>query len=95
MRHKIAATLTSKGQITLPLELRRRWGLQSGDVVDFVFEDDDRVLLMRKKRRSILRSRDDLAPLSLGRPVTQDDIDRAIGEAMAAQDLRVRRETGR
>ena len=95
MPYKIAATLTSKGQITLPAELRRRWGLKSGDQVDFVFEGEDRVVLTRKKRRSILVSRNDLAPLSLGRPLTQDDIDRAVGDAMAAQELRVRREQGR
>jgi len=29
------ATLTSKGQITLPAALRRRLGLQKGDVLEF------------------------------------------------------------
>ena len=95
MPYKIAATLTSKGQITLPAELRRRWGLKSGDKVDFVFESEERVLLTSKKRRSILASRDELAPLSLGRPLTQEDIDRAGGEAMAAQELSVRRGSDR
>ena len=95
MPYKTQATLTSKGQITLPSELRRRWGLKAGDRIDFVFESDERIVLTKKLRRSIFKSRDELAPLSLGRPLTQDDIDRAVADAMAAQELRVRRENGR
>jgi antitoxin PrlF len=33
------STLTSKGQITLPVEVRRRLGLKTGDRIEFV-EDD-------------------------------------------------------
>jgi AbrB family looped-hinge helix DNA binding protein len=29
------STLTSKGQITLPVQLRRRLGLKTGDVLEF------------------------------------------------------------
>ena len=31
----VKATLTSKGQITLPVSLRRKLGLQAGDVLEF------------------------------------------------------------
>ena len=34
------ATLTSKGQITIPQEVRQRLGLRQGDQVEFVTEDD-------------------------------------------------------
>jgi antitoxin PrlF len=91
MPYKANATLTSKGQITLPAELRRRWGLKAGDRIDFTLEDEH-VVMTRKVRRSILKSREDLAPLSLGRPLTQADIDSAVSEVMAAQELRVRKD---
>ena len=32
------ATLTSKGQVTIPREIRRRLGLETGDQVDFTIE---------------------------------------------------------
>ncbi len=95
MPYKTNATITSKGQITLPAELRRRWGLKAGDRINFALEDDDRVVLTRKLRHSILKSREELAPLSLGRTLTQKDIDSAVAQAMEAQELRVRAERRR
>ena len=32
--------LTSKGQVTIPLDIRQRLGLRPGDEVEFVVEDD-------------------------------------------------------
>lgn len=32
--------VTSKGQVTIPHDIRRRLGVQSGSEVDFVVEDD-------------------------------------------------------
>jgi AbrB family looped-hinge helix DNA binding protein len=51
--YKARATLTSKGQITLPAELRRRWNLKPGDQVDFALDDDNRVVVRKLVRRSI------------------------------------------
>jgi antitoxin PrlF len=34
------ATVTSKGQITIPKDVRARLGLHKGDRVEFVVEDD-------------------------------------------------------
>jgi antitoxin PrlF len=36
-------TVTSKGQATIPLEVRQHLGLEPGDKVDFVIEDDGAV----------------------------------------------------
>jgi AbrB family looped-hinge helix DNA binding protein len=40
-----AATLTSKGQITLPKAIRERLRLSTGDSVDFVIGEDGEVRL--------------------------------------------------
>jgi AbrB family looped-hinge helix DNA binding protein len=64
MSFKSRSTLTTKGQITLPVELRRRWDLKPGDHIDFCLEDDGRVVLRKWLRRSILEGRDELPPLS-------------------------------
>jgi antitoxin PrlF len=91
MPYKADATLTSKGQITLPAELRRRWGLKAGDTIAFTWESAERVVMTPRVRRSIFDSRKELSPLSLGRPLRQADIDRAVAEAISAQEGRVRK----
>lgn len=42
--------MTSKGQITLPKDIRMRLGLKQGDRVRFILEDDGRVRLVPAKR---------------------------------------------
>lgn len=39
-----SSTISSKGQITVPIEVRHRLGLKQGDRVEFVFEDGRTVL---------------------------------------------------
>jgi antitoxin PrlF len=42
------ATLTSKGQLTLPIELRTQMGLQAGSIVEFIRDDAGSWTLMAK-----------------------------------------------
>jgi AbrB family looped-hinge helix DNA binding protein len=44
-----AATLTEKGQIVIPAEIRARYGLTAGTQVEFV--DEDGVIRLRIRRR--------------------------------------------
>jgi AbrB family looped-hinge helix DNA binding protein len=95
MPYKSSATLTSKGQITVPADIRERLGLKAGDRLDFHLTDSGKLTVVATKRRSILQSRDGLPPLTLGRPLTQRDIDHAIGDEMVAQEMRIRRQRRR
>ena len=39
MVRKYTSRVTSKGQITVPLEIRKRLGLNEGDRIEFIAED--------------------------------------------------------
>ena len=52
----VAAKITSKGQITIPKEVRDRLGLKPGDSLEFAF-DGDRLDVRPRKRRSIMELR--------------------------------------
>jgi AbrB family looped-hinge helix DNA binding protein len=39
-----SSTISSKGQVTVPIEVRHRLGLRQGDRVEFVFEDGRTIL---------------------------------------------------
>lgn len=44
---ELLSTVTTKGQVTIPVEIRRRLGVSARDKVAFVL-DDDQVRLVRK-----------------------------------------------
>jgi antitoxin PrlF len=44
------STVTSKGQVTIPADVRKRLGLQPGDHVGFIV-DGDEVRLVRRESR--------------------------------------------
>jgi antitoxin PrlF len=46
-------TLTSKGQVTVPREIRDRLGLASGDKLSFTMLSDGTVVMRAKTRRLI------------------------------------------
>jgi AbrB family looped-hinge helix DNA binding protein len=95
MPYKSSATVTSKGQVTVPADIRERLGLKAGDRLDFHLTDSGKLTVVATRRRSILESRDSLPRLTLGRPLTQRGIDDAIGDEMAAQEMRIRRQRRR
>ena len=82
MQAKLAATITSKGQITLPAELRRHWDLRAGDQILFDPPGERAGTIKPRRKRSIFERLDELQLPSLGRPLTQADIDNSVAEAM-------------
>jgi len=56
LNYRARATLTSKGQVTLPVVLRRLWDLDAGDEIDFTLQDDGRVVLRKHMKLQPLTS---------------------------------------
>ena len=81
------ATVTSKGQITIPVEVREEMGLAPGSRVDFVAVGDGEYRVMVKSR-----SVSELAGIfrSSGPSVSIDDMDEAIADAVVERYLRSR-----
>ncbi|MGJ7497331.1 AbrB/MazE/SpoVT family DNA-binding domain-containing protein [Variovorax sp. RT4R15] len=79
------ATLTSKGQITLPASVRSALGLEAGAKVDFVAEGDGFKVVPVRNKVSSLKGR---FAGRVGRPVSLEAMDRAIGEAVADRQRR-------
>lgn len=46
----VRARLTSKGQLTIPVEIRRRYDLTTGDEVEFIAEKKGAYLVPLKRR---------------------------------------------
>jgi len=77
------ATVTSKGQITLPKEIRDALGVSPGDRVEFVREDSGKVLV-RPVKTSILDLMGILKPRVKG--VTVEQMDETIRKRGAGLD---------
>jgi antitoxin PrlF len=76
-----SATVTSKGQITLPVQIRRRLGLRPGDRVQFV-ETDRGKFEMTAANRSV-RDLKGVLYREGRKPVTIEEMNEAIARAAA------------
>jgi len=78
-------TMTSKGQLTLPVELRRLWGLKPGDKVEF-YEDHEGHLLVRPLNAGPTAFLDVLPARKRKRGIKSDDD--AIAAAVSERNRR-------
>ncbi len=78
------ATLTSKGQTTIPKSVRDRLSLKAGDRLEFVVQDDGSVLMV-----PATVSLDDLEGVlpAPARPVTLEEMERAIRKRGGAKSV--------
>jgi AbrB family looped-hinge helix DNA binding protein len=76
-----SATLTSKGQITLPKPVRERLHLQPGDRVDFVIDSDGEIRV--RTSRGDVRDLKGLLHRKGRKPVTLDEMDTAVARGAA------------
>ena len=83
------ATVTSKGQITIPVKVRKAMGLKPGTRIDFYQNEDGRFVLY-PKTGSIKDLEGCLAKfIPPGTPpITIEEIDKAIGDAVTESYLR-------
>jgi antitoxin PrlF len=70
-----AATVTSKGQITIPKEVRERLGLEAGDRVEFVADEKGAWRIVAATRD--VRAVKGIIPKP-ARPVSVEDMNRAV-----------------
>ncbi|MBX9456388.1 MAG: type II toxin-antitoxin system PrlF family antitoxin [Rhizobium sp.] len=82
----VFGTLTSKGQTTVPAEVRDLLNLRQGDRIRYVISGDR--VYIRVKNKSV----EDLAGLLHDKtrtPVSVEEMDEAIGEYLAEDDKRI------
>ena len=77
------ATLTSKGQMTLPSAVRARLGLEAGDRLLVTVQDDDTIVLRRPPAVSVVSLRA-LLPRPK-RALTVQEMDAGIAAHLAAK----------
>jgi antitoxin PrlF len=80
------ATLTSDGQITLPVEVSEHLHLSPGDRVKIFLGHDDRVVILPVLPITALRG---IIPYQ-GRPVSVEEMDEGIAKAVAERDQQSR-----
>lgn len=78
------SSVSPKGQVTLPLEVRRRWGIKPKDRVAFRVEDD--TVTIRRARSAVEESFGAVPPLA--RPLSVEEMTEIAAEEHAQEAAR-------
>ena len=75
------ATLTSKGQVTIPKQARDTLNLDTGDRVEFIIDDDGRLFILPVTRS--VKTLKGMLPKPAS-PVSLEAMDEAISKAVSS-----------
>lgn len=84
------ATMSSKGQLTIPKDVRDELKLATGTQLHISVRDGE--MVARPKNKNIAELAGILGRPTVGAGATLEDLDEAIGEAVADDDRRIVRE---
>ncbi|MCJ9673408.1 AbrB/MazE/SpoVT family DNA-binding domain-containing protein [Neorhizobium sp. BETTINA12A] len=84
------AKLTSKGQTTIPIEIRKYLNLSPGDQMDFIIENGE--VKLRAKTRSVMEFAGILGHAPNGVHLTVEEMSDAAAQAAADDDRRIMRD---
>ena len=87
-----SAALTSKGQITIPIEVREELGLKAGDRIEFVKSEEGKFFIQPKKG-SVMNLRGMFK--WAGKPASVEEMNDAVASHLAEDDARIVREYAR
>lgn len=82
-RKSTFGTVTSKGQITIPISVRKHLELAPGDRVEFVFNDDTSTYEMMPANRSVMALKGIIRKPE--KPVSIEEMNKAIAKQGALE----------
>ena len=88
---RLMASVSSKGQITMPIEVRKHLGVKQGDKVAFVLDDEGTITVEVPKYPTIVSLRG--AAGSLSKPMNWSDIEAVVREERASRYIERRSKT--
>ena len=75
-----ASTITRKGQVTIPVEIRRKFGLNEGDLV--VFSEIDGQIVLAPETAPVLATAGIFRRYAVGDPISAEDLREAAACAV-------------
>lgn len=81
VRERYLGRVTSKGQTTVPKQVRDILGLEEGAQVEWTIDDDGKATVRARKRLRAVDLAGMLGPSPVG-PVTIEEMNEAIGDAV-------------
>ena len=79
------ARVTTKGQITIPQRVRQQMGIQTGDVLAFVAQEDGTVVVQKLRLPDAGDVQKRFAPMITAENITEEDVVRGVEDVWVQQ----------